>query len=170
MCRRTEVSMAKVTMLSFFDNCADVNLKGTCTRARCEYWHPPKCQFNETETGCKAGDKCLFPHHKVDEQTKKSQRKATVSKKERKRRQECCGCCENCTTIGLRLPRLGSIGFSERNTVLVKPDATSLGTDSKNTIHSVYATSSKYLGKERTIAWENTNQKSSSAGSPRFEI
>ena len=23
---------------------------------------------NSTETGCKAGDKCLFPHYKVDEQ------------------------------------------------------------------------------------------------------
>ena len=34
-----------------------------------------------------------------------------------------------------------------------KPDAKSLGTDAKNTIHSVYATSSKYPGKERTIAW-----------------
>ena len=30
------------------------------------------------------------------------------------RRQECCGYCEKCTTIGLRLARLGSIGFSER--------------------------------------------------------
>ena len=43
-------------------------LKGTCTRTSCEYWHPPECHFFEKETGCKAGDKCLFPHHKVDEQ------------------------------------------------------------------------------------------------------
>ena len=26
-------------------------LKGTCTRAPCEYWHPPECQFNKTESG-----------------------------------------------------------------------------------------------------------------------
>ena len=31
----------------------------------------------------------------------------------------------------------------------MKPDAESIGTDSKNTIHSVYATSSKYSGKEK---------------------
>ena len=40
-------------------------LKGTCTRSPCEYWHPPECQFKKTESGCKAGDKCLFPHHNV---------------------------------------------------------------------------------------------------------
>ena len=51
-----------------------------------------------------------------------------------------------------------------------KPDAKSLGTDSKNTIHSVYATSSKYPGKEGTISWENTSQKSSSAKFLRYEI
>ena len=45
-------------------------LKGTCTRSPCEYWHPPECQVYTTESGCKAGDKCLFPHYKVDEQPK----------------------------------------------------------------------------------------------------
>ena len=43
-------------------------LRGTCTRTPSEYWHPPECQFSKSETGCKAGDKCLFPHCKVDEQ------------------------------------------------------------------------------------------------------
>ena len=42
-------------------------LKGTCMRAPSEYWHPPECPFHKTETGCKSGDKCLFPHHKADE-------------------------------------------------------------------------------------------------------
>ena len=37
-------------------------LKGTSTRTSCEYWHPPECQYYENETGCKAGNKCLFPH------------------------------------------------------------------------------------------------------------
>ena len=37
-------------------------LKGTCTRSPCEHWHPPECQCYQTELGCKAGDKCLFPH------------------------------------------------------------------------------------------------------------
>ena len=55
-------------------------LKGTCTRSPCEYWHPPECQFYENESGCKAGDKCLFPHHKVDETPNRKPKKATIPK------------------------------------------------------------------------------------------
>ena len=84
---------------------------GTCTRSLCEYWHPPECQFYKTETGCKAGDKCLFPHHLVDEQPNKKPKKRFQNGK--KRRQRCCSYCENCTTIWLCLARLGSIGFSK---------------------------------------------------------
>ena len=59
-------------------------LKGTCTRSPCEYWHPPECRFFQNESGCKARDKCLFPHHKVDEQpNKKPKKKATSPKKKR---------------------------------------------------------------------------------------
>ena len=65
-------------------------LKGTCTRTSCEYWHRPECQFYKNETGCKAGDKCLFPHYKVDEQPNKKPKKSHFPKR-RKRRQECCG-------------------------------------------------------------------------------
>ena len=84
-------------------------LKGTCTRSLCEYWHLPECQFYKRETGCKAGDKRLFPHDKVDEQSNKKPKKGHLlfTQKKRKRRQECCGHCENCTTIGLRLARHG---------------------------------------------------------------
>ena len=59
-------------------------LKGTCTRSLCENRHPPKCQFYKTETGCKAGDKCLFPHHKVHEQPNKKPKKTYHSKKGKK--------------------------------------------------------------------------------------
>ena len=62
-------------------------LKGTCTRTSCEYWHPPECQFYKNETGCKAGDKCLFPHYNVDEQlfffSKKKRKRATSQKEEK---------------------------------------------------------------------------------------
>ena len=146
-------------------------LNGTCTRSPCEYRHPPECQVYWTEAGCKAGDKCLSPHLKVDEQpNKKAKERLLFPPNKIKRRQECCGICLNCTTFGLRLARLGCVGFSERKTVLGKPDAKSLGTDSKSTIHSVYATSSTFPGKDRIIAWKNTGQKSSSAKSLRFEI
>ena len=39
-------------------------LKGSCTRSPCEYWHLSECPLYKTETGCKAVDKCMFPHHK----------------------------------------------------------------------------------------------------------
>ena len=53
---------------------------GSILRQPCEYWHPPECQFDESETGCKAGDKCLFPHYKVYEQPIKSRKRATSQK------------------------------------------------------------------------------------------
>ena len=60
-------------------------LKGTCTRSPCECWHAPECQFYKNELGCNAGDRCLFPHHKVDEQPNKMPKKSDHSpKKEEK--------------------------------------------------------------------------------------
>ena len=61
------------------------HLTGTCTRSPCEYWHPPECQFYTTGTGCKAGDKRLFPHHEVDQQpNKKTKERLLFTKKKRK--------------------------------------------------------------------------------------
>ena len=54
--------------------------------------------------------------------------------------------------------------------VLGKPDAESLGTNSKGTVHSVHATSCECSGKERTIVGKNKCQRSSSAKSLRYEI
>ena len=103
-------------------------LKGTCTRSPCEYWQPHEYQFYKTETGCKAGDKCLFPYHQVDEQpNKKPKHERPSPQKKRKRRQGCSGYCENCITTGLRLARLGVVGFSKRKTAPGKPDAKVLG-------------------------------------------
>ena len=52
-------------------------LRGTCTRSPCEYWHPTECK---SETGCKDGDKCLFPHYTVDEQSNKKPKKSYFPK------------------------------------------------------------------------------------------
>ena len=62
-------------------------LKGTRTRSPCEYWHPPECQFSKTESGCKAGDKCLFRRYKVEEQPSKKPRKSFELSKRKERRQ-----------------------------------------------------------------------------------
>ena len=82
----------------------------------------------------------------------KSRKKSDLSpKKKRTRRQKCSGYCENCISDGLCVTRLGVIGFSKRQTSQGKPGAKSLADGSKNTIHSVYATSSKYPGKNHSL-------------------
>ena len=40
-------------------------LKGTCTNSFCEKWHPPKCLFCKTKSGCRFGEKCSHAHHQV---------------------------------------------------------------------------------------------------------
>ena len=120
-CRGREVSGSKGNHGSILRQPCRFFLRGTCTRTSCEYWHPPECQSYKTETGCKAGDKCQFPPHKVDEQpNKKAKERLLFTHKKRKRRQKCSGYCEHRITVELRLARLGSIGFSKRRTVPVK--------------------------------------------------
>ena len=111
------------------------------------------------ETACKAGDKCLSPHQKVDKQQNKKPKKGDHSQKRRESDDK------NAVAVEKFVAQMGCVSQDSE-----KPDAESLGTDSKNTIHSVYATSQKYPGKERTIVWKNTSQKSSSAKSLRYEI
>ena len=80
-------------------------LKGACTRSPCEYSHPPECQFfKKNETGCKAGDKCLFPHYRVMNNEIKSQKRAISPKR--------CGHREKCTTIGFCITRFRCTRFS----------------------------------------------------------
>ena len=43
-------------------------LKSTCTKSPCDYWHPPECQFYKSESGCRFGDKCSFPHRQLEGQ------------------------------------------------------------------------------------------------------
>ena len=46
-----------------------------CTKLPCDCWHPPECQFEKSESGCKFGNKCSFPHRKVEEQPNKKPKK-----------------------------------------------------------------------------------------------
>ena len=78
-------------------------LKGTCTRSPCEYWHPHECEFFETESGCKAEDKCLIPAYKVDEQPNKKPEKSYHSQKGRE------GDDKNAVAIVKIVPRLGYV-------------------------------------------------------------
>ena len=125
-------------------------LKGTCMRSPCEYWHRPECQFYPAETGCKARDKCLFLHHKVDEQPNKKPKNSYHFHKGR------LSDDKHAVVIVRILPQLGCVSQdsetldsqrgkqSRRN-----PMQKSLETNSKSTVHSVYATSSKYPGETK---------------------
>ena len=56
-----------------------------------DHFLPPECQFYNTETGCKAGWKCLFPASWGWWTTKqKAKERLLFTQKKRKRRQECC--------------------------------------------------------------------------------
>ena len=77
---------------------------------------------------------------------------------------------KNCTSIGLCLTRFRGIRTSEKNDVSGKTESKSFAINSTDTIDTVYATSSKYPRKKRTIAWINTGQNISSAKSLRCEI
>ena len=138
-------------------------LKGTCTRSPCEYWHPPGCQFYKTETGCKAEDKCLFPHHKVDEQQNKKPKQSHFPKEEK-------------AAIVKIVPQLGCV--SQDSETLVSQSGKQYRENPVQKVlepiqrvrFTVYATSSKYPGQERTIVGKNKCQSSSSAKSLRREI
>ena len=77
-------------------------------------WPIPRTphQFYKTETGCKAGDKCLFPHHKVDEQPNKKPKKGYYSHKRiESDDKNAVAIVKIVPRLGLRLARLESISF-----------------------------------------------------------
>ena len=49
-------------------------LKGTWTKVLCDYGHVPECQFYKSESGCKFGKECSFPHWKIGETPNKIRR------------------------------------------------------------------------------------------------
>ena len=115
-------------------------LKGTCDNSFVKSGTLQSACSTSQKKGCRFGEECSYAHRQVDEQPWVASRKTRMR------------------------------WFLKRHTVPGKPDAKSLGINSKSTVHSVHATSSKYPGKERTIAWKNRSQTSSSAKSLRYEI
>ena len=91
---------------------------------------------------CPIGDKCLFPHHKVDEQPNKNPKKGYYSHNRRESDDK------NAVAFEKIVAQLGCI--SQDSDALVSQRGKQ--NSSNSTVHSVYATSSKDPGKERTIA------------------
>ena len=130
-------------------------------------WHPPECQFYKTETESKAGDKCLFPHHEVDEQPNKSQRLLFPTRRESDDKKA--------VAVAKIVPLLGCVSQDSDALVSQRWKNSPVETRCKvlGAIRKVLfakSMSSKYPGEEGTIAWENTSQTSTSAKSLRNEI
>ena len=162
VCRRKEVSKAKVTMVPSSDNRADIIWMVLARDRLVNIGILPSVNFTKQKRVAKPVISVCSRIARLMKNQTKSQRNAIIPTKEEKATTRCCGRCENCTTIVMDSQR--------GKQALGKPDAKSLGTDSKGTVHSAYATSSKYPGKERTIAWKNTSQSSSPPKSLRYEI
>ncbi len=64
-------SKAKVTMVPFSDNRADIIRRVLVRERLVNIGIHPSAIFYKTETCCKAGDECPFPLHEVDEQPNK---------------------------------------------------------------------------------------------------
>ena len=99
----------------------------------------------------------------------KGRRKATFQKEE-KVMTKGAGYCEKSITSGLCITGLGCTRFSRNERVSWKPDAESLERNSKSSNHYVHATWREYPVQERTIAWKNTGQTSTSTKSLRYKI
>ena len=127
------------------------HLKGTCTRSLCEFWRPPECQFFSSESGCKFGTECSFPHWRVEAQPNKSPKK---------------GGDKSAVGIMKDVRQLGCVSQDAEppeSSAILRRGTKILGPIRRVRCTRVYATSSKYPGKERTIAWKNTSQRSPSA-------
>ena len=88
VCREKEMPEAEASLRSSIDRRV-----GTCTKSPCDYWHPPECQCCRTESGCKFGAECPFPHWKVEEQPEKSRKKGGG--------QSAVAIVKKCTTVEL---------------------------------------------------------------------
>ena len=105
VCRRKEVSMAKVTILPFSDNHADTICK---VLARDRLVIPgilPSVNFTKQKRVAKPGISVRSQIIRLMNNQTKSPKMLLFQQKKRKRRQGCGRNCENCTTIGMRLAR-----------------------------------------------------------------
>ena len=114
-------------------------LKGTCTKLPCDYWHPPGCQFYQSESGCNFGTDCSFPHWKVEEQPSKRTRKGGDKRAVATVKDVRLGCESQDVE-----PASIFSDFTEGHKIFA--------TSSTSTIHKSCAPSSKHQRKPRSIA------------------
>ena len=169
VCRGREVSEAKVTMGPFFDNPADIMWKAPARERLVNIDIRPSANSIKKDKVVRLETSVCFRIRRLMSNQKKTEKELLLQKEEK------------ATTGMLWLLRnvyhkwgclsqdsdeLVSQGRKSRGNPMQK----SVGTNSTGTIHSVYATSSKYPGKERTIVGKNKCQSSLSAKPLRYEI
>ena len=159
--REKEASEAEVRLAEFFDNRADTFWKVLARDHLVSVCILPNVNSLELNRDAKQGTGVCSRTTRLKNNQVKSRKRAFKTENDDK------GAVASVRIV----PQLGCLSQDSESLESVrKPDAKSFGTNSTSTIHTVYATSSKYRGKERTIAWTNTSQNSSSAKSPRSEI
>ena len=160
VCRGREASEAKVTMGPFFDNRADFiwrvpardRLENIGILSSANFTKQKRVVRLETSV-------CFHITRLMNNQNKKATKDLLLSKKRQSDDKNALALVKSVSQIGLCTTRPRVIGFSKMQTSQGNPDAKSLGIDSKRAVHSVYATSSTCLGKERTIAWKKYKSK-----------
>ena len=80
--------------------------------------------IHQNETGCKAGDKCPFPHYKVDEQPNQKHRKSCFPKERESDDKNAMATVKSVSQLGC-VSQDSDVLVSQ---VSVKPDAAGLGT------------------------------------------
>ena len=103
-------------------------LKGTCTRTSCEIGIHPSAISIKNEAVCKAGDKCVFPHCKVDEQPNKKHQKNIIPK--RRERDD-----KNALAIVKSVSQMGCV--SQDSDALVSQGRKSLGNPMQKVLSAI---------------------------------
>ena len=104
MCRGTEVSEAKVILVSFIDNRAHIIGEVIARERLVDIGIHPSVNSTKTETGCKARNKCLFPHQKVDEQPDKKAKERMLYPHKRRKSDD-----KNAVAIVKSVPQVGCV-------------------------------------------------------------
>ena len=129
----------------------------------------PSAKSIKNETGCKAGDKCLFPHYKVDGQQNKKPKKSNISKRRESDDKNAAASVKSVSQLGCvsqDSDALVSQGRKSRRNPMQKVlEPIQRVRFTKSTVRHA-----SVREKKGTIVGKNKCQSSSSAKSLRFEI
>ena len=141
--RKKEASESEVRLAEFFDNRADTIWKVLVRDHLVSIGILPNVNSFRKNRDAKQGTSVCSRTTRLKNNQVKKQKK-TYPQNGKSDDKGSVAVVKNCITVWLCLARLRAIRTSEKREVSGKPEAKSLGIDSKRTVHSVHATSSKY--------------------------